>query len=388
MGELNIEKIDFSKLSIASVLVEKEKIFFFDNLRQALCKADLETGEVKIITFFSTYNQHSIGKIIFYKGKFFLFSHRGIHISIYDLNGRKEYEMQGNIAEYKEVKGISLYVHEGTKVYIFPSEMVCYDGILIGIVFDLDKEEYFSIKFHPKNEKIVEEFICFDYPTVNDRIVKAAYIYTNIYLDINLTTEKYELKYVDLEGIHLSSINKDELGVWMTQQDNSSIIFMSLKNENIRFFSVKDIVDVHPYNYIYSLSKYVVIMPRYGSKLILIEKKTKIIFPINVMNDMYDVKKAKASRCISCIEINGKIYVFPFAQQEGIIIDTKSMDVYPLKLWCDKQHFYLELQKSVFYHYENQGMELQILFHFLKNHRNTQILKKRELLGQKNFREV
>lgn len=318
-----------------------------------------------------------------------MLSLRGIHTTIYDLKRNKKYEIQGCIEEYKEINTISLYVYKDDKVYIFPSKMVCHDGILLGIVFDLNKEKYFSIKIFPENEKLPGEFCMFQYPTVDSGKIKAAYNDTNKYIDINLANGTYEMNYVDLEDVRLSSIGKDELGVWMTQQDSSSIIYMPFaKNRNIRLFSVQEIVDENPYSYIYCLSKYIVILPRYSNKVVLIEKKTKKIFPISIKGATHNENKVRASQCITCIELNGKIYLFPFAQQEGMIIDTKSMAIYSLKLWCEEKHFNLELQKAVFFYNENRGMGLQILFRFLKNYKNTSILKSRELIGEKIFREV
>lgn len=389
------EKImNFSNMNIASILEDKKEIWFFENLRQALCRLNLKTKEVMIEYFFQEIDYLFVGKIFKYKKKIFLFSLDGLRVVVYDLKTKKAYEIKGLFNEYNklEKRHVSIYVKKDKNVFIFPVEMICKENRLIIITFNLETETFSNVVIEPGNEKITEKFCCFAYPSEKDSIINGAFINSNTYININLNTQKYELNHINLDDIHLSSCCRDESGFWMTQDDNASIIhILPTEDKEIRYISVEGVTNKQPYSHIYCLSKYIIALPRYSEKVVLIEKNSEQVFAISINNSIQNTMSQGASKCVTCIEYKEKIYLFPLAMHVGSVVNIKKMEAEPFIMWCEEKKILPVFSNNFIYYQEDELIKLQKLIKVIKNndYKTRQMISlKKQFVGGKIYQEV
>lgn len=345
--------MDEIRASFCDAVFEDGYMWVFDNLIQAICKINMDTFKMEIISCYEGKEIFVVQKILLYQNKFYMSTISSAKILIYD---RK---MQGNreafyLQEPLEDKGpIGTFFRYDNCLYFLPrridERIICFD-ILTGRYFNkifLESDMKNELKKYGLNIK------CYYYYEDTIWFVLQG---TSFYLRYSMSNGNVELFKTQGKECALEKICYDGEHVWLTESDNSDVI---CEGEQI----VK-IYEEQSYSRLYFINACITILPKYGNKLVLIEKGTFNVSIIELPLTLKEKRqKEEYNNFLECKEYKELIFLFPSGIPDLIVFHKKTLKVKRIKVKCEG---YIEkcIQNEKNQLYENECINLKSLLQF------------------------
>ncbi len=345
--------MDEIRASFCDAVFEDGYMWVFDNLIQAICKIDIATFKMEIVSFYKGKEIFIVQKILLYQNKFYMSTISSAKILIYDreMKGKKEaFCLQKPSRDGRPIGTFFIYADA---LYFLPRRI---DEEII--YFDIITKKYYTKNFLESD--MINQL------KKNAINVKCYYYYENtvwfvlqgtcFYFRYSMEEEKVELFQTQDKKCSLEKICYDGECVWLTESEDGNVIC-----EGERLVKIPE---KHSYSRLYFISGWIVILPKYGSDLVLIEKETFQVSLIELpLIEKEKQQKERGNNFLDCKEYHDFVFLFPNGIQDMFVFHKKTLKVKRVKLKCEN---YTEkcFQNKKIQLCENEYLNLKSLLQF------------------------
>ncbi|MCI8599214.1 MAG: hypothetical protein HFJ10_12385 [Lachnospiraceae bacterium] len=314
--------MDYINACFLDAVLKDRYMWFFDNRVQALCKMNMDNYEMELVALYGAKEKFHVRKIFLIQDKFFLTTGDSAKVLIFDQSifSLREPFRRGSSETYMAVSWKNT-------IYFWPesleNEMIC---------FDTSTQEYVhkSLQKVPVNEKIGVQKQRIGFSSLYEGAVWFVIQGTSWYGRYGLSEGAIQWFQSENQALLLSGICFDGEHIWLTQQ-NSGII-TCVGKESMEVF------DEQINAWIYNTSKYILIPPRYGNQVILIQKhnfKVSVVkLPAFAIHDTKTDRQDLDSNIINCCEAGDSIFLFQHGIRELLILHKDTLETKRLRLKC------------------------------------------------------
>ncbi len=319
--------MDVVNASFSDAFFEDKYMWVFDNRIQAICRVDIDSMEMKIISHYAGREEFIAYDMFSFQNRLYLATRETFQILIYDRDKQEEKEpfslqhFSGDKEASSTDYGICCF--KGC-IYFLPREldksMVCFDMI----------EKKYEQKVLPvclKENKVRE---CHLHTSPYSFYKETAYFTidnTNYYGKYNVIQKKIEIFQDEGKEHFLELICFDGTYIWLTENRSGNILCEGRE-------SVK-IPGEQSYSRLYNMEKFIIAIPKYSDRVILVEKETLEAFIISLPYDEREKQRKTGYRnTVKCCEIGELIYLFPHGIKDMFIINKKTLQAERVKIKC------------------------------------------------------
>ena len=313
--------MDFVKASFLDVICEDEYLWIFDNLIQAICRIDIDSFEMEVVSCYRKEERFAARRI--FQDKFYLVTENSLKILVFDRKKQGEdsgFYLQEPSILYEMSRPYMTFMHESC-IYFFPRYI---DGEVI--CFELLTKKYIKKKLYEciRRTKISNNDLRIRYPGYYKGVVSFTLHNTKYYVECNLNDDKVIINESEFNNIILNSCCYDGKEIWLTELDSSNVTCMGRRIERLP--------KEQGYSRIYPLEDGVIIFPDNGNKLVYVEKGT---FKVAVMQIPLLENEKQHIRLDCCENSN---FVFLFSRNEHIdgffLVNKRTFEVKRVHLKC------------------------------------------------------
>lgn len=309
-------------INFDDAIIENGYIYFFDNLIQAMCRADLKTYGVEVLAELDSSEKVEIYKIYSYGKAFFLIGILSVRIFRLDREQYSYIHYEYNPADDQRTERYSSFQYKN-KIWFFP-----FDNQRSIVCFDMISEEFFplaSINYMLKNN--ANSFS--PLPTIYEDAVYLGVQGTNRYNKYNLSTGQVHA--IDLKNSErkiCSILQTDSMRTWIFEDKSSDLICVEDKEKIIHMSGELE------FSRILNLENYVCWLPRYGNHLILVDKLNDEVKDVELplTRDELAQNSKGRSNFIRCIETDSAIFVLPYGVKVLINIAKNTLKPHRIQL--------------------------------------------------------
>lgn len=351
--------MDVVNADFSDAFFEGGYMWIFDNRIQALCKVDLAGFNMEIISFYKSKKKFAVRRIYLYENKFYLVQAGSMQILVYNREEQNEDAAFCLIPLLYENREISV-VHEYSGNICFLSNYA--DGKIF--CFNMSAQKYYEKK---SIASLVKEKIPFDaHIGINSYLygntVWFTFYETNYYGRYNIEEENIELFQIEDRSVCLDNICFDGEDVWLTQTNSSNIICAGKKTVKVSGEQF--------YTKIYNSVNWIVVLPKYEHRIVLVQKGTFDLLIINLPLCEYEIKQRLERNMLRCCEYRDRIYIFPHGIKDLFVLEEKKLAAKRKKLKC-ANYIKLWSERETEYLYENPALGIDTLVQFCG--RNTKL---------------
>lgn len=289
------------RVNFEDAVIENGYIYFFDNLIQAMCRADLKSYDIEILAELNSPKNIRINKIYSYKNTFFLLEYRGVRVFLFD---RKQHSYKHY--EYNLTDSLRSQRH----FFFLWEDQICF------LPFD-NKENIvrFDVKLRKFSQtdsinkllgKNIESFYGVGASSIYRDTVFLAIQGTDQYIEYNLSTKRAILANLKKTKIKLFSLLRtDELMTWILEDRSLNLVCGEEEKSIIKIQSE------WLYSRICNLQNYVCLLPRDGNHVILINKFNLEIKDIVLPLSETEINESRRSNFVRCVETESGIFIIP-----------------------------------------------------------------------------
>lgn len=320
-------------LSFRGTLCRNNEVVFFENNVQALCKWNIETNEMMTLSKCVGREYFTGFDLIEYKDQIYIFSTYGQRILIWNYKKNAYEEIIGYQINDKDAV-LSQCFHIDKKVYLIYQR----PGLYPILEFDLDRLCFSEINCL-KNE-------------LNDEGIWAPFIQRTATGFLGMNYGKNLIFYVDLilkkASVELSS---DKLRLLSVGELGEKKFCSCLKDSSLFLTNgelvYKDNTECNEaYSYMNIVEDIMIVLPRFGNKLIVIKNNGTSLVPID-LGEYGKYYGEQCSKATHCFVVGNKLYLCPNQNRDivEVVLDTESVNIIKPKI-----------EKSIYYcWYEVQG---------------------------------
>ena len=324
--------------------------WFFENRWKALCSIDDTTLKLSVESVYG--KDINIGGIFVWKDELYLFSQNSFVALKYNANSCTFYETKwdGAETEWLEPKHMALHSMVGDRVYIIPAKAKCKSGNIYIAYYDLVREKFHSFVFNCQGKGIEDDFCLFSFPSMRDGVLYAGMIMAPQYLCADVSSGRYSLLTLPNEKIYPFSVCEDGGKVWFTQVESPDICY--IKDNDMVRFPVDEKIN-QPYSRILSIEEHIIVLPRYGNTVVLIDKTTEKVYCLHINDLIHQGSDNNGSKIYSCTETDSTIFLNPLNIGKMLCIDKHELYIYEAHLECDADIFIDKIINKQHIWYEN-----------------------------------
>lgn len=344
---------------------ENDDMWYFDNFIQAVCRMDLKTSKVDIVSCYTGGKMFHIRWIFLFCDKLYMAESNSVRLLVYD---RKHPGSEG----FHIIEPDCGHISEQFTVYFYQ------DSIWF-IPRYTDEELYIfdlALQKYKQQDLFMEMSIkCFGinkYPIVFSSFCNGILWFAagsrNQYVRFDFFTGTYEEFRLSDESLSPEGICAAGGRVWLTLKNSSDIVCMEHMPEHIH------IEGRQSYSWLYNAEKFLVVLPRYSSNVILIDKYNN--HDIHIVTLPFDEKekerKSGCSNIVNCHEHSGFIYLFPHGVRGFFRMNESECKAERIESDCGQyENARQELLKRQFDNNhecsENQELDFRCFLDYLKN---------------------
>lgn len=329
---------------ITDVIVYGDAVIYFDNILQALCKYDLKENCVTLYAEYIDEKAFTVFGICEYDEKIYLT------------------EMNGNILKYdKKIKSFEKISYKPDNEFQTITQQFVFNN-KIYMLFQ-HCTEYPVLVFDLLTEKF--EFKNFVKDQINQEkmYLPFANTYDNKFWGVNNGSNTFcRIDPID-ETVTLYKLNEDEkLNAICTDGKHflantldSKIILMKTTGESEIFYQT----DVESaFSYIVNLEKYMLVLPRFGNRIVLFDKNVCGIYKEFEITDIDKI--FGGSNSINAFETEEKIYILPWAMTRIVEIDKNDRTISKIEPQFDRKllKYYAKKYINMDFNIESEDLTL------------------------------
>lgn len=303
-------------------------LYFFDNYSGLLCQLDPETSEIKILKDFLI--SEGILYITFYDEKWYLVSHRGVRMWIYDI---KEDCVEDIVFEhefYQNQENVNgKCIRKGRYIYIMPMTLVCENNNLIIVAFSIEEKRFQLVRLEPNSTFYTENTCTVPYSIRGtDGGIYGVSDENGGIIRIDIDNLTYNLVQIDLKREVLSAYY-DGNGYLLQGKKGLFVTYMDSHGNEVWHIESADEGIEWEYNFLLDNEKYVVALPCQGEFVAIINKETHKFQKFQIE------RKAgiKGSACYCWNESDGCLIIFPNSMKGFYKINLSDESITKLKPW-------------------------------------------------------
>lgn len=304
--------------SISDACVRKEKIYFFDDITQAICEFSDSNDSVKILAvndkkFFES------GNIFFYRDCLYVASRRTLDILKYESNSKTIKTICQKDIKVNQQFLFDYHMISEHRLWSFPNHMcqpVCY--------YDFNSGEFVEGKKIEKNNNMLTRF-----SSSFESCYWSALYKTNKYFKYDLKQQNIKLYEISDKKMYAAAICFDGEYLWVSSSNNSEIYKCTKTGEVIGKFDGKGKAGGETFARLYAIDQYVIAVPRFGEFIFFIDKRTDEVkrFYLKDIDVRMEMSPGKASKILKCLKYKNKFVFFGFGIDAFIILDMDDMEV-------------------------------------------------------------
>lgn len=336
------------KANFRDGIVEDSYLWVFDNQLQAICKVDLQTTELSVVSRYIANATFTVEWMLFYNMRLYMLTTKEPKILIYDMKEEvfiEEFDYSEFDARTTAITGAYIYNDSIWMMPHFANGRICRynlkSGKFVAVATPLLEMKRYKqdVRMGIMEYCVTGNILWF---TVFDYCAYVKYDMDKDYVHI------FELKDKKRK---LCGVYSDGTELWITQLDTSNVLNISSDND------IREIVieggKHRPHSSIVFTDTNIICVPKYNCKFITIDKKDKLV------KEYYAPGILAAGDCESAtdkyhatIEENGIMYFMPVQAHSVICYDQSveafstyhpkysgkySVDVMKFKMIRDKQ---------------------------------------------------
>lgn len=344
--------MDSVKASFQDAVFEDGYMWVFDNLIQAICRIDVDTFEMEIISDYKGKKRFNAQKIFLIQDKFYLVTRESTEILIYDRKKQGEdtaFFLQKSTVNENSTKYVGFFLHKNN-IYFFPKYID--NGV---VCFETSIKKYSKKNFlqPPLRTKLGDGDLilrCFSfYEEAMWFVLNRAGVYGR-YDFIDGSADLYQ---TDTVSNLLSGICFDGDHVWLTETDSNHVICEG-----------KQIIDVsgeQSYWGLYPTTGGIFIPPYKSDKLIFIEEGT---FKVTIKSLPLTIKEKRQVINHPFHDGDDFIYLFPLYSDPLFVLNKKDGEIKRIKIKC-KNYIKKCLTDNKIPVREDEDIDINWLLHFL-----------------------
>lgn len=290
------------KAFFKDAIFEDEFMWYFDNLLQALCRMNLKNHQIEMISKYENIEKFIVRWIFQSKDKFYLATNSSMKLLIYDLKKRTIEMVESNTNELSNEisEQFSAFFYANCIWFIpkYTDELMYY--------YDLKSKKYHELEEFKlvMEKKLGNQIYPITFPFCSQGAIWFTIFETQKYIKFDLSEKVGECIHQVGENLQYEGICYDGNCVWLTIKNSNNILCAKEQSTVIR------ISEKQSYSYLFNLEKYVVALPRYSNRVVLIDKKT---YGVTVVYLQIEENKKKSGRSyiVNCKEHGDYIYLFP-----------------------------------------------------------------------------
>lgn len=256
--------MDSVKAKFQDMVIENGYMWAFDNQIQAICKINLDNFIMEIVVYYTGKERFAARKIFLFQDKFYMVSENSVNILVFD---RKEEKQGSGFCLEKSFKNSKSETYMAFLyndcIYFIPhyidKDVIC---------FDLSKRIYSTKRL----------FVPINRVNTGKNNFHSRYLYsygkdiwfvldsTAYYGRYDLDSEKIDLFQLEDTGAVLNSCCFDGDNVWLTELNNSNVIYAGRHRIHVP--------GKHLYGRVCSVDGGILVFPSDEDKLVFIKKKT------------------------------------------------------------------------------------------------------------------
>lgn len=327
------------KLNYKDAIVCGKDIVYYDDALQALCKWNTENNRVTIIQtydegIFSSYRIFKLGNC------FYITSVKSAEILIYN-EKTGSFSLRSHKFKNNSKVNMTQALMLNRNIWIIYQQA----ATLPVIYYDIDKGQFVERSF--LQNYLYERDVWLPFVSSNSGCFWATVHGTDHYLKIDLLKERViELSLAD-EFIKLASMYSDSQIYIFSMLNSKSLII----NENTFCIKTDEPSMKEDYSYCVGLSKHIVMLPRFGNEVVIIEKNTHSLSVVRPdWDSIPECDFHGASKSVGCYENEGYIYICP-QNISGIVCINKNT----LQVDIAMPKFSAEIQMRTLYYRKDPG---------------------------------
>lgn len=356
--------VDTIKAHFYDAIFENGYMLVFDNFIQALCRIDIKSFEMEIISYYKGKKEFIARRIFLFQNKIYLVSNDSAEILIYDRKTTKENSLFF-LFSFLCKKKIRYTVFEYEKIiYFFPK---CIGEKII--CFDLIKSKYYEKKLFDKSTlKKVNNCDTMGFSCVQGDSVWFVIYGTKFYVRYHIIDGNVDLFECLDSKMALKAICFDEKKIWLTSIYDNNIY---CEGEQIIKIPGKE-----SFSWLYNIDEYILALPGRDDRLILIHKNTLKKTEISLQSGHYlKQRKSNGSGMIRCIKHENYIFLFPYCIQDLFILEKRSLIIQKVELKCKNYlREYFKRNKKLIC--ETEDIKLENLLWFCRKKSNFKYIEK------------
>ncbi len=342
---------------------DEDIMWYFDNSIFSLCRMNLKTGKVDILAVYTGERTFGARRIFANKGVLFITAYNSSDILKYSKSENK-------IDVLKNVQETFLpeYLHN------FYDYHMCIEDKIWFFSTYYEKPVYY---FDMQTEQFYQDDILNKYISKHIEKGKIAALYANGYKDCYWTALyntnifiKHSLKDRSIEefkivdaNIHLNAICYDGEKIWLTQSDNGNIICIEKSGKIINIFEGISNGVGKEFSKIINTRDRIVVLPRLGDTLLLIDKKDMKMRKVNLTEMDLDYVSSKHgwAKILNCLELEDKLFFLPWGLDSLFTIGRSGSELKKIEisyLESELMSIMLNREKSIS---ESQDISLECL---------------------------
>lgn len=346
--------MDFVQASFEDAVFELGYMWIFDNQVQGICKINISTFEMEIISLYVGKEKFAARRIFSIQDKLYIASGVSADILVYDKKiQRWDSELYPKELLRKDVaRAYEIFAYENN-IYFFPiyanKKIIC---------FEICSQRYSSKEIFEANimEKIGAAYMS-GFSLYKGTVWFGIYG-TPLYVKYDLVKGKAELFHSSESDAALETVCFDGRSIWMTKVNCTDVICEDRQ--------VIKILDRQSYSRLYDIGNYIITCPKYSNKLVLVEKETFKVIVINMpFSEDEKQRQSGGSNIVNCREYFEHIFFFPHGIKAMFVLDQKTFEIRRIQLKCED---YIDrcFKKERVLIMENDSITLENLLQFCR----------------------
>lgn len=345
---------------------EEGNMWYFDNSIFALCRMNLMTRKVDILAAYIGERTFGGSRIFAYKDVLFITAYNSSNVLKYTKIENKLDELKNVHESFLPESHYNFYdfqMRVDEKIWCFSkyhTKPVYY--------FDMHTEQFYQDDILNKyiSKYIEKGEIARLYANGHEDCYWSAIYNTNIFIKYNLKDRSIKEFKISDTNIHLNAICFDGKKIWLTRSDNGDIICAKQSGEIVNVFKGISNGVGNEFSKIINTRDNIVVLPRLGDILLLIDKKDMKMCKINLKESGLESATSRSgyAKIINCFELEGQLLFPPWGLNSLFSIsrlggDLKKIDISYLEseLW----DLMLNREKCL---YESQDINLECLIKY------------------------
>lgn len=301
-------------------------LWFFENRIQALCKMDVNSFKIEVISVYRGEKRFYVRKLFEFQNNFYFVSGDSVRVLIYDGNLQKDEQsffLQEPLLKADEKSYISF--KENNCIYFLPlsmnDRMVC---------FDMSTQKYSDMPLCDSSikEEIGDLQPDIGYPCFYEGDIWFPIKGTAFYVRYRLGEKKVDLFRTADQEIRISGICFDGENIWLTQEDSSDVICVGKRRIKIPAGQ--------PYSWLHNTDNYVIVSIRFGDQILLIDKETFEVSMISLpLLNEGEKQGDKHNDIVNCCESDESVFLLQHRICDLIILCKKILKIRKVTPQCE-----------------------------------------------------